>query len=138
MNQEVYALGSDRSAAFVRGFLERFVGECKVFAAEFGVPQYSDKPEHVFRSEKDILDFLEAHPCESYSLYWNARSPDEVSQAMVFFTKDRQAIFGLAVEANIDEWQKALIGFLGTTITMLGSEQPPPETAAEFIRLCRR
>ena len=56
---------------------------------------------------------------------------------MVFFTKDRHAVFGLSVWANVDKWQKALADFVGTEFVMLGSEQPPPETADEFIRLCQ-
>lgn len=138
MTQELYVLGKDRSAQFAIAFLDRFLPQRKVFCEDYPVPESSDNPEIVFTSEFEILQYLEEHPNESYGLYWNDADAESFNQAMLFFTKDGKVIFGLAEdESSLASKFQQLINFVGSEYWLFGSEQRPPDTAAEFETLCR-
>lgn len=136
MTQEFYALGNDRSAKTVRGFLDHFLPNREPCCSNYSVPESSDAPHCVLVAESEILGYMERHPDEPYGLYWNdPRSPS--AQAMVFYTRDGNVIFGLAEDAAEPANRlKELADFVGAEYATLGSEQRPPDTASEFIALC--
>ncbi len=136
MTQEFYALGNDRSANTVRGFLDHFLPNREPCSSEYPVPESSDVPKCVLKTESEILDYMERYPDEPYGLYWDDAGRSS-RQAMVFYTRDSHVIFGLAEETSEPTRRlRELAGFVGATYSRLGSEQRPPETAAEFIALC--
>src|ERR1051326_5575062 len=96
MTQELYALSANRSAAFVKQFLDKVVPSRERTCEEYPVPESSDQPKIVFRSDLELLGYLERHPNEPYGIYWNDATAGSSAQAMVFFTRDGMIIFGLA------------------------------------------
>ena len=139
MTQELYALGYDRRTEIVRGFLDHFLPNRKPAAYDYPVPEHSDNPKAILNTESGILDYMECHPNEHYALYWEDAGTSW-SQAMIFYTRDGNVIFGLAEDEdamNPIERLRELANFVGAEYSMLGSEQPPPDTTQEFIALCR-
>lgn len=136
MTQEFYALGNDRSANAVRGFLDHFLPERESCCSDYPVPESSDAPNCVLSAESEILGYMESHPKEPYGLYWNDARKSS-TQAMVFYTRDGHVIFGLA-EDTVEPTRKLkeLADFVGAEYSTLGSEQRPPGTASEFIARC--
>lgn len=136
MTQEFYALGIDRSARAVRSFLDHFLPERTPTCNDYPVPEFSDIPRSILKTESEILEHMERHASEPYGLYWNGVGASS-NQAMVFYTTDCQVIFGLAEAAPESAVRlKELADFVGAKYSMLGSEQRPPDTAVEFIALC--
>lgn len=136
MMQELYALAPDRSAAFVRAFLDRFLPDRRAGAEGYPVPAYADVPGHVFATDDDLIRYLEAHSAEDYSLYWHDAHV-EGRMAMAFFTVDGAVIVGLAEpEAEATQRLRELAGFAGTPHAMVGWEAPPADTVPNFIRDC--
>jgi len=138
MTQEYYVLGANRSARLVCAFLDCFLPRRTAFIEEYPVPECADQPMFVLQTEQEILTYLEEHPSEPYGLYWNDADPASAGQAMAFYTRDGKLIFGLAdqeevVTAKLQE----LVSFVGSSYVLRGSEQRPPETASEFIALCK-
>jgi hypothetical protein len=137
MTQEFYALREDRSSRFALDFLNRYLPNREPCADEYPIPECAVEPSVVCKTEDEILIFLEHHKEEPYGLYWNDSDPSSYAQAMIFYTRDGCAIFGLATDANSPSEQlRELSGFVGTQHAMLGSEQRPPETSKEFVALC--
>ena len=135
--QELYALGNGRSVAAVRAFLDHFLPDRKPCCEDYPVPECSDSPKIVLSSESEILEYLENHQSEKYGLYWDDTGSS--SQAMVFYTSDGHVVFGLAEVVPVPAGRLAeLARFVGARYAMFGWEQRPPDTAAEFIALCRR
>lgn len=138
MTQEFYALGNDRSANNVRRFLEHFLPDREPCSSDYPVPESSDAPQYVLKTESEILDFMERHSDEPYGLYWNGVGRSS-AQAMVFYTRDNHVIFGLAEETTDPGIKlRELADFVGARYSTLGSEQRPPDTADQFIALCSR
>ena len=136
MTEEFYALGADRSARTVRAFLDNFLPNREPFCESYPVPESADSPKVVLGSEVEILEYLGSHQEEPYGLYWN--DPKSLAQVMVFYTRDGHVVFGLAEEVPVPSRRLAeLAAFVGARYAMKGSEQRPPETAEEFIALCR-
>jgi hypothetical protein len=136
MTHEFYALGNNRSAKTVRGFLDHFLPEREPCCSDYPVLESSDAPLCVLRAESEILGYMERHPNEPYGLYWNDGQASS-TQAMVFYTRDGHVIFGLAEDtAEPTRRLRELADFVGAEYSALGSEQRPPDTASEFIALC--
>jgi hypothetical protein len=136
MTQECYVLGEDRSANFALAFLDHFLPRRIPFSDEYPIPESSDCPSIILRSDIDIITYLERHSTEPYGLYWNDSDQASVIQAMLFYTRDEKVIFGIAdeesrAEARLEEMKK----FIGSKYALLGSESRPSDTAREFIAL---
>lgn len=136
MTQEYYALGAGRSAAAVLRFLDFFLPRRVPVCDDYPVPELADTPRLVLRSESEILEYLERHTAEPYSLYWN--DPQGTgAQAMLFYTRDGNVIYGLADwSAAPSERLEELGRFVGATFCTLGTEQRPPDTTPEFVAMC--
>lgn len=136
MTQEFYALSNDRRASAVRRYLAQFLPNRISGYSEYPVPENSDAPQHLLRTESEILEYLERHPNEPYGLYWRDAGTSP-TLAMAFYTCDGHVIFGLAADTpQPTTTLKALADSVGARYSMLGWEQRPPETAREFIALC--
>ena len=139
MTQEIYALAANRNATTAIAFLDKFLPERQPAADDYPVPQFADAHTEVFTAPEDLISYLEANPTEGYGIYWDTSVKEgPIWQAMLFYTVDKYLIFGLATEP--DESPKLLdelVLFAGTGIGMFGWEQPPPDTASEFVALAR-
>jgi hypothetical protein len=136
MTQEFYALSPNRSASFVRAFLDHFLPRRIALAEDYPVPGFTESPERVLGTEHEILQFMEERTHESYGLYFRDSDPNSARQAMVFYTVDGMAIVGLA-DVSTDHAARLadLATYVGARYALLGWEQPPPETSREFIAL---
>ncbi|HTI72788.1 MAG TPA: hypothetical protein VMF06_22635 [Candidatus Limnocylindria bacterium] len=136
MTQEFYALGNTRNVGEIRNFLDHFLPHREPTRVDYPVPENSDLPKYLFKTESEILNYLETHSGEPYGLYWNDAGGSR-AQAMLFYTTDGKVIFGLANdEPEPGKTLKELADFVGATYSMFGSEQRPPETTREFIAAC--
>lgn len=137
MSQEYYALGTGRGAVAALRFLDHFLPSRVPAQYDYPVPELVDAPRLVLQTEREILDYLERHTAEPYALYWNdSRKTGE--QAMLFYTRDGNIIYGLADFAAVpSERLEELARFVGATFCLLGSEERPPDTTPEFIAICR-
>jgi hypothetical protein len=136
MMQELYALAPDRSAGFVRAFLEHFLPERRAAAEDYPVPQFAAAPARVFATDDEVIRHLELHPTEDYSLYWHHANADG-RIAMAFFTVDGALIIGLVErETEASPRLRELAAFADTTHAMLGGDSDPAHTVPEFIREC--
>jgi len=140
MTQEIYALATNRNAAFATAFLDKFLPSRTAFADEYPVPECADTPTVAFTAPDEVMVYLEANPTEPYSLYWNASSGDDpIRQAMLFYTVDRHLILGLAtVPSESRKMFDQLVLFASSGIGVFGSEQCPPETASEFRAMAQQ
>ncbi|APR83448.1 Hypothetical protein A7982_08797 [Minicystis rosea] len=136
---ELYALGSDRSAHFIRVFVNHFLPGAEAQAEDYPVPACVDAPEVVFTTVDDLLAHLETHPREPYATYWSGTGAAPWEQAMVFHTRDGHAVFGIVYRGGDPlERLRELAAFVGADYAYVGWEAPPPDSARAFKALCRK
>jgi hypothetical protein len=133
---DVYVLAPERSAALIARFLEHFTPDAEEVVDDgYGVPQFSDTPARHFRRAEELVEHLAAHPSESYGVYWRNLGAGPAF-AMAFFTTDGAIILGLAcLEGEAEARLTELQSFAGSKSGCILFEQPPPDSAAEFIRM---
>jgi hypothetical protein len=135
MTQEIYVLAPERTRHWGGRFLSTFLPRRIPFAVDYPVPEYADSPTETFAKPDDLMGYLDTHPEEVYGIYWDSLDNDgPVRQAMLFYTSDRQMVFGLAVmQGDSERLFEELLHFSGTGIGFLGTEERPPDTAQEFV-----
>lgn len=135
---EVYMLCRAREKGAAVAFLDKFLPRRHSSADEFLFPELSDSTQEVYRSPEEVMERLELESNQSYALYWDSDEAGARRQAMLFFTSDGEMIAGLVVPAVAAS--KALVELaevVGGQFGFLTTENPPPETSAQFIDLCR-
>ena len=136
---DCYVLVGSRSKTLVEDFLAHFLPHHIASADEYQVPQYSDKPEHVFPTACDVLSYLERHASEAHALYWANEDPGNVRFGLVFPTSDGQMIFGISCDSDNEKVANKLLHsmkqFFKTEFGYITGEEPPPETAQEFMEI---
>jgi hypothetical protein len=138
MDRELYALSSDRSAAFALRFLDTFTPGGSAAAVDYPVPEHANLSTHTFTQVEELLAHLEANTSEPYGVYWRAhRDAADVRMAMLFYTDDGFVILGLAVDESCEAAQMArLKAFADAEFTAAWDEQAPPRSAVEFRAMC--
>ena len=138
MDRELYALSSDRSAAFTLRFLDTFTPGGSAAAVDYPVPEHANLSTHTFTQVEELLAHLESNPSEPYGVYWRAhRDAADVRMAMLFYTDDGFVILGLAVDESCEAAQMArLKAFADAEFTVAWDEQAPPRSAVAFRALC--
>lgn len=135
---DIYALAPRRTTDVVRQFLARFAPEREEMTENYEVPQYETAAVLSFDSADALIDDLASNRTVPYSIYWKNTGSDGPAFVMAFFTTDEALILGLScVEEDSLRWLDALTDFAGTSAACVLFEQPPPDSAAEFLRLCR-
>ena len=135
---DIYVLSKSRNTGAVLAFLEEFAASRQEAADEYEIPQYSDTPKHVFGSADNLIEHCCAHANEAHAIYWHVSSAP-AAHAMVFFLSDGHVIFGLSVDserkAEIGCLQQQLTEHAQSSASFVAWEQPPPESAIEFMRV---
>lgn len=134
---EIYSLGNDRSAEFAKKFLDNFMPLREPAAEDYSVPELQEPPSLTLQDEDEILTYLEQNPTEPYGIYWNAENSTLPSAAMIFYTNDGKAIYGLVTDENGDELLKELSSFVDSQYNLCTEEERPPQTSQGFIALCK-
>jgi hypothetical protein len=132
---DVYVLAPKRTAETVERFLRWFAPTRTSCADEFSVPRFAKEAHTVFRTADELIAYCVAHPTEPHGIYWRCTHERDPAHAMVFFTPDGGLIFGLSVENDAAHWRAELMDDTGSEIAWVGFEEPPPDTAAEFVAL---
>ena len=134
---DVYALAPERSAMLVRRFLDSFARAREFSAEQFAVHDV-EGGEHLFTSWEAAIEFCSDSPHMSTSLYWRSLS-SPWAHLMVFFLGDGHLVFGVSTsEAEAETALAALRRFCGPrSHGYIAFEEAPPDTAAEFLSLCR-
>jgi len=138
---DCYVLVRSRSPAAVRRLLTRFLpGGAQESAEEYGVPQYSDEPRQVFANADSLMDYMEAHPNEPHSIYWQSGSDSEYTQVNVHYTTDGAMVLGVACPAETNEGQvlALLKKEFDSPYGYVAYETPPPDSAAEFVEVVEK
>ena len=103
----------------------------------FCIPEFNcDNAKVIFYNEESILEYLINHPNEDYSLYWKSSKVSNIDMAMVFFTEDKNIIFGLVVIERAKEILEDLQSFSESNYGYITFEEVPPLNRKEFIKRC--
>jgi hypothetical protein len=134
---DCYVLVKSRSKQLADEFLAHFLPHHRELADEYEMPQYSDKPEQVFRTAGEALSYLEEHPNQGHALYWENQGCGEARFGMIFPTSDGHMIYGLACQGEDEQIAntilEALKQFFNTDTGYITFEEPPPGTTQEFM-----
>jgi hypothetical protein len=135
--QTIYALASERSAAHVRRFLDRFLPVRRGMDEDYPVPAYAAEPAHVYATDLEVLDYLAEHLTVPYELHWYDAMAGAGRRAMAVFTADGGLILGLEEDLiDASDRRRDLAAVAGTRHTLLGCEESPPDTTGAFIGRC--
>lgn len=142
---DLYVLCPERTEALAQRFLSEWAPNRVPAAAEYEIPQYSDKPTHLFEQPDELIAFLERNPTEKQAVYWRARRSDEVEHVMLFFTSEGGMVAGL----SISDWDRPrdeiariffrLAGSVGARFGYVTAEEAPVyKTQDAFRAECAR
>lgn len=137
---DVYVLSEARTGDGVQRFTTDWLHGFVPVAEDYEFPRWSDEPVRVYDSVDELIDVLLERTSEPYGIYWRNGGEGSVTAGMLFFTTDGGMIAGLTVEGDqseaithLDRLAKTIGGKYG----YLTAEEPPPDTAAEFVELAR-
>lgn len=142
MLRDIYVLVPKRTRGYVDKFLTKWATSFGEVADEYVLPQYSMQPEARFQDVNLLIEQLVNKPNELYGIYWiNPERNEDIVSAMLFFTIDGELIVGISTKHSraVDLFE-LLIKILDDVDGRLGAvffEQPPPDSANEFITLVR-
>lgn len=136
---EIYVLSSERSAKSVHRFLEHFLPARIECADEYVIPQYSDCPELIFKSDTELILYCEKFKEIEHTIYWHSANDTKPEHAMVSYLRDGNIVYNLATDAGdknyVRHLLKALEKFLSSDLAYVGHEEPPNiENKADFIK----
>lgn len=142
---DIYIIKESRSEKMGIDFLNHFLPLREESADEYLIPQYSDNPIREFDNATDLMNFLESNPEYSQSIYWRNLDENNLNKhGMIFYTKDRNMIFGISRNAdmdgqlntaNEDECLQLMKDYFNTKLGYIHYENPPADTLDEFVRI---
>src|SRR5918997_6361937 len=138
---DVYVLASGRTRETVEQFTHEWLRGFRPTADDYELPQYATDPIVMYDSAEGLIDVLLKRPDEPHGIYWENTGEGPVATAMLFFTTDGKIIAGLTVSGDQNTALKYLERLAKTVDARFGyitGEEPPPDTAAEFVDLARR
>jgi hypothetical protein len=142
---ESYYLVDKRAGKLIFDFIRFHSIVKKPLADEYPVPQYSIFEDKIFKSDDELLTFLEANPTCAYNIYWeNEVKESLIKQFSAHFTDDGKMILGVAVVGNNLDSEDSVRLFkkikkhLNPSFACITSEEPPPSNSIEFADFCNR
>ncbi len=141
---DLYFLVNDRKANIIKNFFYDYSFEKKELAVDYPFPQYSEIVQYVFYSDLALLSYMENDINGEYLIYWQNTNADlDIYQFTLQYTSDGSMIVGIsfpcqeiARERSIElffEFKK----YFNATAGYITREEPPPETALEFLEFCK-
>ncbi|MCP4535961.1 MAG: hypothetical protein GY832_02345 [Chloroflexi bacterium] len=136
---DYYVLVQARSIEHIESFLNHFLPEREIiidnWIVPFGTPADSGTAIEIV---DDLITYCLENPNEYQSISWRSTKNIPPRLAEVYFTDDREMIFGLSSFQGEDEdnWLQKLEDFFGTDIGYIAYEKPPPTSGKEFRKIC--
>lgn len=138
-----YLVESRKLEVLCNFFAKYFPLGGKELATDYPFPQFSNHPEKVYYSVKELLLHLENNPDFEYTIYFeNKERSSEIKQITLQYTDDGKMIFGLSMYGNdpssIKSIQlfKEIKSYLNSKMACVTIEEPPPINSNEFSSFC--
>lgn len=140
-----YFLVDRRDTAYVRAFLNKFMPEWTPVSDYYLITTKDGEEEVDSKNIDFVLSFYEHHETESYIIYLrNLLDDSYISYAIIAYTADGKLILGCSVNGTPDYmWQQIRIHndiktWLGSPVSCMTVEEPPPDSAAEFMEWAKQ
>ncbi len=136
---DCYVLSEKRTSAFIHSFLDTFLQNRQESANEYEIPQYADKPEIVFKTAVELIDYLSLNKDEVHTIYWSNKDKTDIKGAMCFFTNNGHLILGISCDTMFpdttieDNIFADLKEFCGNSNGYITYEEPATHDANKFI-----
>jgi hypothetical protein len=136
---DCYVLTQNRTATFIRSFLQTFLPNRQEYDTTYTLPQFSEAPAKIFTSAQELMDYLEQNSQEQYAFYWRNNEEAVLRGAMCFYTSDGQLIAGIFCESQypdtrIEEgYLQKLQQFCNSTQGLIEYETPAAEDTQPFL-----
>lgn len=139
-----YYLVNDRNLEVVNDFFEKYlpVG-AEELAMGYPFPEFSDNPERIFYSLKELLIHLQDNPAYEYTIYYqNNDKLSEIKQITLQYTDDGKIIFGISIIGDDPSSAKSVEIFnqvkeyLHSSNACITIEEPPPANSDDFKIFC--
>ena len=137
---DIYVIIDSRSKELVHSFLTRYLTTWVESADEYEIPQYSDNPDIIFKTDSELMNYCEQNKKISYSIYWRSKSDSLIKYGMIFYTSDEKMILGLSVLSGSKEKEflKDLKDYLLSDLGYIAFEEPPPDNYVDFLETANR
>jgi hypothetical protein len=135
MYTDIYVLTQDRSVNAIESFLNHFLPDRDEHATEYEIPQYAKKPEKIFNSAAQLMDYCHKNPSAEHTIYWSNTGTGEPKYAIVQYTSDDACVLGLSVndEDLAPQFLERLKNLTSGKYGYMAVESPPPSTKKEFM-----
>lgn len=140
---DCYVLCENRTNAFIHNFLDTFLPNRKESADAYEVPQYADKPQVIFKTAQELIDYMALNKNEIHSIYWSNTDDAPIKGAMCFFTNSGHLILGLYCETMFPDTTieekvfNDLKEFAGNSNGYIAYEEPAAHDENEFLERVR-
>ena len=137
---DCYVLTNNRSKNFIYSFLNKFLPNREESDDEYEIPQYSSSPTKIFKSAKELIDYLEQNTKEVHTIYWSNKFDSDIQGGMCFFTNDGKIILGLYCKTLFpdttieDKYLKEMETFCESNNGYYCYEEPTTHDSNEFLK----
>lgn len=139
-----YYLVDTRKLEIVYDFFSKyFPSGLKDLAIDYPFPEFSDSPEKIFHSVRELLLHLEDNLGYEYTIYFdNTDKSATIKQIILQYTDDGKIIFGVSIIGNDPssiqqiEIIKEIKNYLNSKDACATVEEIPPINSSEFVEFC--
>lgn len=134
----------NRTLEVINTFFSKYLPSGKEeLAMDYPFPQYSDTPQTIYHSVKELLLYLGNNPDSEYIIYFkNKDELSEIKQIVLQYTDDGKLIFGVSSIGNDPSSSKSIQlfreikNFLNSHNACATIEEPPPTNSLDFVDFC--
>ena len=139
-----YYLVDSRKLQIVNDFFSKYLPLGKEeLASDYPFPEYSDNPEKIYHSAKELLIHLGKNLNFDYTIYFeNKDGLSDIKQVTLQYTDDGKLIFGISIVGNNPALDENLLlfreikNYLNSKNACATIEEPPPTNSIDFIKFC--
>ncbi len=106
---DIYVISDKRDGKTIEKFLQDFLPNREESADEYEVPQFTDKPEVIYKKDRDLIQHCEKNKNIEHAIYWRATNGSKPEHGMVFYLSDGFVIYGLSTDAANQEFAAELL-----------------------------
>jgi hypothetical protein len=139
-----YYLINSRNLEIINDFFSKYLPlGLEELAIDYSFPEYSDNPERIYNSAKELLKHLEENLGVEYIVYFkNKDILSDIKQVILQYTDDGKLIFGISIVGNNPALEENLLllkeikKYLNSKNACATIEEPPPTNSIDFIEFC--